>query len=88
MTWYKRVLNFDKQVLFLLSAEGSLVNIRAYVALHLVGTPSRETGTSPPHCLFLDNRLYMSPDSHMKVHGALFWSKRVSELPSQFRASS
>ena len=39
--------------------EGSLVDIRAYVALHLGGTPSQETGTSPPSCLLFENRLYM-----------------------------
>ena len=53
------MLNFVKQVFFLLSAEGSLVDIRAYVALHLGGTPSQETGTIPPSCLLLDNRLLM-----------------------------
>ena len=34
-------------------------NIRAYPALYLGGTPSQETGTSPPSCLLLENRLYM-----------------------------
>ena len=52
-------INFIKQVFFLLSAEGSLVDIRAYVALHLGGTPSQETGPSLPSCLLLDNHLYM-----------------------------
>ena len=42
------------------------MDIRAYIALHLGGTPSQETGTSPPSCLLLKNCLYMSPDSHMK----------------------
>ena len=42
-----RVLNFVKQVFFLLSTKGSLVDTRAYLALHLGGTPSQETGTSP-----------------------------------------
>ena len=55
------MLNFVKQVFFLLPAEGSLVDIRAYVALHLGGTPSQETSTSPPSCLLLDNRLSMVP---------------------------
>ena len=50
---------FVKQVFFLLSAEGFLVDMRAFVALHLGGTPSQETGTSPPSCLILDNCLYI-----------------------------
>ena len=33
--------------------------IRAYIALHLGGTPSQKTGSSPPSCLLLDNRLYI-----------------------------
>ena len=28
-------------------------------ALYLGGTPSQQTGTSPPSCLLLDNRLYI-----------------------------
>ena len=55
----KKVLNFIKQVFFLLLTEGSLGDIRAYLALHLGGTPSQETGISPPSCLLLENRLYM-----------------------------
>ena len=55
----KRVLNFVQQVSFLLSTEGSLVISRAYPALYLSGTPSQETGTSPPSCLLLENRLYI-----------------------------
>ena len=35
-------------------------------ALHLGGIPSLKIGTRPPSCLLLDNRLYMSPDFHMK----------------------
>ena len=53
------MLKFVKQVFFLLSMEGSLVDIRAYLALYLGGTPSQETGTRPPSCLPLYNRLYM-----------------------------
>ena len=56
---HKRVLNFVKQVFFLLSTEGSLVDTRAYLALHLGGTPSQETVTSPPRCQLLDNCLFM-----------------------------
>ena len=52
----KGMLNFVKQVFFLLSTEGSLVT-RAYLALYLGGTPSQETRTSPPSCLLLKNRL-------------------------------
>ena len=44
---------------FLVSTEGSLVDTRAYLALHLGGTPSQETSTSPPSCQLLDNRLYI-----------------------------
>ena len=43
------------------------MDIRAYVALHLGGTPSQEIGTSPPSCLLLDICLYMSPISHIKM---------------------
>ena len=57
---HKRVLNFVQQVFFLLSMEGSLVIIRAYPALYIGGTPSQETGTRPPSCPLLENRLYMS----------------------------
>ena len=46
---------FVKLVSFLASAEGSLVDIKGYVALHL----GQETGTSPPSCLLLDNHLCM-----------------------------
>ena len=38
--------------------KGSLVITRAYPALYLGGTPSQETGTSPPSCLLLENHLY------------------------------
>ena len=49
-------------------AEGTLVHIiRAYTALYLGGTSSQRTGTSPPSCLLLNNRPYMSTDSHMKT---------------------
>ena len=34
-------------------------NIRAYPALYLCGTPSKETGTSPPGFLLLKKRLFM-----------------------------
>ena len=51
------------------SLEGSLVITRAYPALYFGGTPSQETGTSPPSSLLLENRLDTSPDSHMKI----FW---------------
>ena len=34
---------------------------RAYPALYLGGTHSQETGTSPPSCLLLKNRLCMCP---------------------------
>ena len=35
------------------------MTIRAYPALYLSGTPTLETGTRPPSCLFLENHLYM-----------------------------
>ena len=53
------MLNFAQQVFFLLSTEGSLVIARAYPALYLSGTPSQDTGTRPPSCLLLENRLYI-----------------------------
>ena len=37
-----------------------LLITRAYPALYLGGTPSQKIGTSPPSCLLLENRLYMS----------------------------
>ena len=55
----KRVLNFAQQVFILLSTEGSLVITRAYPPLYLGATPSQETGTSPPSCILLKNRLCM-----------------------------
>ena len=51
------------------------MDIRAYIALHLGGTPSQQTGTSPHSCLLLDNCLFMTeicrtenlrPVSHLK----------------------
>ena len=45
--WNKRVLNLVKQVFFLLSAQGSLVDIGAYVALHLGGTPVKRPVLAP-----------------------------------------
>ena len=51
---------FVQQVFFLLLTEGSLVTIRADPALYIGGTPSQETGTSPPSCLLLENHLYIT----------------------------
>ena len=45
---------------FLLPTKGSLVDKRAYLALYLGGTPSQRTGTRPPSCLLLENRLCIS----------------------------
>ena len=59
------MLNFVQQVCFLSSTEGSLVDTRAYIALYLGGTPSQDSGTSPPSCLLLDNRLYMHVNSKL-----------------------
>ena len=56
-----RELNIVQQLFFLLSTEWSIVIIRAYPALYLGGTPSRETCTSPSSCLLLKNHLYISP---------------------------
>ena len=39
----------------------SLPSPWSLLALHLSGTPSLKTGTSPTSCLLLDNHLYMSP---------------------------
>ena len=42
----------------------SLVNLEMVnlpnISIHLGGTQSQETGTSPPSCLLLDNRIYNS----------------------------
>ena len=35
------------------------MDTRAYLALYLGGTPSQETGASPPSCLLLDICLYI-----------------------------
>ena len=40
-------LLISPKLFFLLSVEGSLVGIIAYIAFHLGGTPSQETVTSP-----------------------------------------
>ena len=40
---------------------------QSLLALYDIGTPSLKTATSPPSSLHLDNRLYMSPISHMKL---------------------
>ena len=70
----KRVLNFIKQVFFLLSAEGSLVDIRAYIALHLSGTPSQETSSSPPSCLLLDNLEWIFIQSK-QIDASVDWNR-------------
>ena len=48
-------------------------------ALYFSGIPSLRAGTQPPSCLYLDNRLYMSPISHMKISQGLRISARVSQ---------
>ena len=42
-------------------------------ALYLGGTSSQRTGTQPPSCLLLENRLYMSPIYHRKLYTAYTW---------------
>ena len=46
-------------VLFLISG-GILSGYLSLPALHLSGTSSQRTGTRPPSCLYLDNRLFMN----------------------------
>ena len=68
----KRVFNyFQTSVLFFIS-RGILSGYSSLLALHLSRTPSLKTGTGPPSCLLLNNRLYMSPDSLMKLYIFLF----------------
>ena len=50
------------------------MDTRAYLALHLGGTPSQETGTSPSSCQLLDNRIIISRPTNS--HSSLFiWSQ-------------
>ena len=61
--------NCQTSVLFLYN-EGIFSEYQSLLALYLSRTPSQETGTSPPSCLYLDNHLYMSQVSlvlHTKV---------------------
>ena len=74
----RRELNFVQQVFFLLSTEGSFEITRAYPALCLGGTPSQETGTRPPSCLFLKKRLFMN-DSLLGSEDC-FGNLRATEL--------
>ena len=67
-----------QQVFFLLSTEGSLVITRTYPALHLGGTPSQKTGTSPPRCLLLENRRYIY--NHIKAFRTLPFPTMISLL--------
>ena len=53
------MFNYCQTSVLSLPTEGSLVDLRAYKPYTLVGPPSLMTGTSPPSCLFLDNRLYI-----------------------------
>ena len=46
---------------------GILSDYKSLLALCLGGTPSLKAGIRPPSCLLLENWLYMSPDSHMKL---------------------
>ena len=41
------------------TTEGYYSGLPDLLALYLSGTPSLTTGTRPPSCLHLDNRLYM-----------------------------
>ena len=65
----KRVFNHWQTSVLSLSTVGSLVDHRAYKALHLSGTSSLTTGTSPPSCQLLDNQLYIST----RLHGSLVY---------------
>ena len=41
---------------------------RAYPALYHSGTPSQETGTSPPSCQLLENRLHIAEFCCRNLH--------------------
>ena len=56
----------QKQVFFHYQ-DGSLVDHRAYKPYTLVGPPALRLVLDPLTVIFLDNRLYMSLDSHMKL---------------------
>ena len=85
------MLNFVKQVFFLLSAEGSLVDIRAYVALHLGGTPSQETGTSPL-AVYSSTTIYIwawiRREVKINITGCILHKKLVIGIKSYFSAFS
>ena len=56
--WNKRVFYYcQASVLFLYNGGG----YQSLLALYLSGTPSQRTGTRPPRCLYLGNRLYIMP---------------------------
>ena len=55
-----------KQVFFHYQ-EGSLVDHRAYKLYTLVGPPALRLVPDPLAVIFLDNHLYMSPDSLVKI---------------------
>ena len=59
----KVCLTTVKQVFFSFTNGGIL----SLLALHPSETSSLKTITSPPSCQLLDNRLHMSPDSHIKI---------------------
>ena len=52
-------VNNVNPVFFILTMEGSLVNKTDLQALYLSGTYCHKTGTRPPSCKHVDNRLYI-----------------------------
>ena len=62
----KECLTTVRQVFFSFTSGGILSEYLSLPALHLSGTPSLKTNTSPPSCQLLHNWLFMSPDSHIK----------------------
>ena len=65
---------------FILTMEGSLVDKIDLQALYLSGTYCHKTGIRPPTCQLLDYRLYMSPDSHIKVDKVCFETSSFKEI--------
>ena len=60
----KRVFNHSQTNVLFFTNGGILGGYSSKLDLHLSGTPSQKTGTSPPSCLLLDNRLYMRAPSY------------------------
>ena len=59
----KMSARFDTERTCNFISRGILSEYLSLLALHLSGTASLRTGTRPPSCFYLNNRLYMSPVS-------------------------